>query len=159
MKYSRDNWLPVLIILIFGSIVLQGCHKEDVHKEGLAIDLADQPLDTIRAYIQGKWELQYAKGGIANIVQYIHNDFWEFTSNDRIVKSFIKNDKETIALDTTIMWYRDRGTYTNGDSTYIMQFYDNFGYPSNYVVDGIYEDTLVLHDFSSDAMFYHFTKL
>ena len=62
-----------------------------------------------------------------------------------------------IISDTTIMWYEDTDNYSG--STYIMKFYDKQNVPWNYIVDGIYNDTLIIHDFSSDAMFYHFTKL
>ena len=61
-------------------------------------------------------------------------------------------------VDTTIMWEKNLGTYTHGDSTFILKYYDKNGYPNVYVVDQIYNDTLIYHDYSSDAIFYHFIK-
>jgi hypothetical protein len=50
--------------------------------------------------------------------------------------------------------------YTGRDSTFSMNFYEKRGYPRNYIVDGIFKDSLVLHDNdnSADAVFYFFTK-
>lgn len=120
----------------------------------LNIVLYDKPLPTIRQYIQGKWQLIYGKGGIsATNIQYYHNIWWEF--NDDRIK--ILGDG-LIYVDTTVQWNYDLGTYTNGDSTFLMKFYNNQYVPSVYVTDRIYNDTLILHDNSSDAVFYHFIK-
>lgn len=128
------------------------CKKE--HK-AINITLYNKPLSAIQSSIQGNWKLHYGKGGICgSCVQYYNSLIWEFTNTNKIIKLYYQ---DTI-VNTTIKWIRDLGTYTNGDSTFIMNFYDSRGYPSNYVVDGIFNDTLVLHDNSSDAFFYHFTK-
>jgi hypothetical protein len=88
------------------------------------------------------------------MVQYYNDVYWEFNGANKIL---LTNNGVVIA-DTTIRWYKDRGTYTNGDSTFIMQFFNKQNAPSTYVVDRIFKDTLVLHDNSADAVFYFFTK-
>lgn len=144
--YTSFVIVPILILFCFAQ-----CKKEYT---SLTITLYDKPLGTIQSYIQGKWQLHYGKGGIcATCIQYYSNYYWTFTNN-RVKKSF----NGTITADTTISWIRDRGTYTNGDSTFIMSFSDKLGYPSNYVVDKIMNDTLILHENAADAVFYHFTK-
>ena len=139
--------ISFLFLFFFGQ-----CKKE---KEMLTITLYDKPLETIQSHIQGKWKCHYGKGGImANMVQYYNNVYWEFNSSNRVK---VTNNGAAIA-DTTIRWYKDKGTYTNGDSTFIMQFYDKQNVPSTYVVERIINDTLIIHDNSADAVFYHFTK-
>lgn len=127
-------------------------NKEPIDKSNIV--LYDKPLSVIKECIQGKWQLIYGKGGFAsNTIQYYHNNFWEFNNN----KIRIIDSSNTVA-DTTIRWVYDRGTFTNGDYTYVMNFYDKRGYIYDYVVDQIYDDTLILHIQASDAVFYHFIK-
>ena len=95
----------------------------------------------------------YGKGGIATNTQYYYNNFWEF--NDDSVKI---SDNSSVYANTSMHWNYDLGTYTNGDSTYLMKFYDKESVPWVYVVERIYNDTLILHDNASDAYFYHFIK-
>jgi len=119
------------------------------------IVLYDKPLDTIRHYIQGRWKLVYAKGGICGTcVQHCVNCSIEFTSNNKVISHSIEITTDT----TTIHWVRDIGTYTNNDSTYLMTFKDIQGVPWNFVIEQIYYDTLIYHDNSSDAVFYHCLK-
>lgn len=143
------NALSFLILFCF-----EQCKKEPVGHNSLSITLYDKPLDTIKFYIQGKWKCQYGKGGIAaNMIQYYNNYYWSFSLN-KVQKSY----NGTIVSDTVIHWVKEKGTYTNGDSTFVMSFYDKQNVPWNYVVERIFNDTLILHDNSSDAIFYHFTK-
>jgi len=148
-------FIAKLCCLFIASFCFSNCKKENTpQKATLNIILYDTSLSVIQQYIQGKWELIYGKGGIAaNTIQYYHNNFWEF-NNDR-VKIL---DNGNISADTTIQWIYDLGTFTNGDSTFTMKFYDAKNVPWIYVIDRIYNDTLILHDNSSDAVFYHFIK-
>lgn len=124
----------------------------------LTITLYNKPLGTIQNYIQGKWKCHYGKGGIAaNYVQYYNDFYWTFSANNRIQQLY----NGSIVTDTTInwVWTWNSGTWLNyGDSTFIMNFYDKLGYPFDYVVDRISNDTLILHDDAADAVFYHLTK-
>jgi len=140
--------IALLIVCYFFS----ECKKENTQ---LNIQLFDKPLTTIKSNIEGKWKLYYSKGGIcASCLQRYASYFWEFGSNDKIVEIYNQN----ITADTTIKWVKAPGTFTNVDSTYIMTFPDKQNVPWNYVVDGIYNDTLIIHDNSADAVFYHFIK-
>jgi len=137
----------LLILFCFGQ-----CKKEPIL---LNITLYNKPLNEIQSNIQGKWKCHYGKGGIvANMIQYYSDYYWTFSSNNRVQQS----NNGLIVTDTTISWVRAPGTYTNGDSTFILSFYDKQNVPWNYVVERIYNDTLIIHDNSSDAVFYHFTK-
>lgn len=119
------------------------------------ITLYNKPLSVIQSCIRGKWKCLYRKGGFsANVVQYYNDYYWTFTTDNKVIQ-LSKGDTVTNA---TIKWVWDMGTYTNGNSTFILSFYDKLGYPFDYVVDRILNDTLILHDNSSDAVFYHFIK-
>lgn len=148
-KLSLPFGICFFIMITFSFVQ---CKKEH---QSINISLYDKPLSVIQSYIQGKWELHYGKGGICgNCIQYYNNLFWVITPTNQIQIS--KNGSFT--TDTKINWIRDKGTYTNGDSTFIMSFFDKLGYPSNYVIDKIINDTLILHENASDAVFYYFTK-
>ena len=160
MKVSliKNNCMKSLsqffILSIFLSVLFcfTQCKKD---KGPLNITLYDKPLSTIQNYIQGKWKCHYGKGGIAaNNIQYYNNLFWIITTTSKIQIS----NNGNITTDTTINWIKDVAPYTNGDSTFIMSFFDKLGYPANYVVDKIINDTLILHETAVDAVFYHFTK-
>jgi hypothetical protein len=130
------------------------CKKNNsIPIDRLNIVLYDKPLSVIRQHIQGRWQLIYGKGGIATTTQYYHNTFWEF--NDDSVEV---SDNGSVYANTIMHWNYDLGTYTNGDSTFLMKFYDKESVPWVYVVERIYNDTLILHDHASDAYFYHFIK-
>lgn len=116
----------------------------------------NQPLDVIKQNINGKWNLIYTRGGICGsciFPQYFQST--EFTG-DRVRTYY----KDTLRIDTTILWRKDIGVFTNGDSTFVMNYYDRYGYPNSYVVERIQNDTLILHDYAAgDVVFYHFAKI
>ncbi len=88
------------------------------------------------------------------MIHYYENAYWEFSSDseDRIRQTY---DNDVVA-DTTIEWYRETDGYAG--LTHVMKFYDRSGVPLNYVAVEIRNDTLIIKDYSSDAIFYHFTK-
>ena len=141
--------IPLTFILL--CCVIQ-CKKDDKPVNQVNIVLYNQPLATIQHYILGKWKFVYGKGGICgSCIHYCNNCYVEFTSDNK----FISNTY-TITSDTTIIhWVRDVRTYTNADSTYLMTIKDIQGVPWVYVIEQIYNDTLIYHDNSSDAIFYH----
>lgn len=127
------------------------CNKE---KPSINITLFNKPLATIQSYIQGKWKLEYGKGGICgSCVQYFSNSYYTFSPGHILIAT-----NSVVYTDTTITWIRDLGVYTGGDSTFIMNFYDKRLYPYDYVIDGIFNDSLQLHDNGSDPVYYHFSK-
>jgi hypothetical protein len=127
----------------------------DTPHTSLTITLYDKPLDTIRAYLQGKWQCHYGKGGIIyNLVRTYTDYYSSFLNNDRIIQLFNGN----ITTDTTINWLWTKGVRISSDSTFLMTFYDKRGYPYGYVIDGIFSDTLMLHENGFDGVSYYFTK-
>ncbi len=144
-------------LIIISALTLLICFtqcKNDNEELLHNIVLYDKPLKTIQHYIQGKWKLVYGKGGISsNTMYYCDSCFIEFTSDNKVISNSF-----AITGATTILWIKDIGTYTNNESTYLMTFKDNQGVPWVYVIDRIYNDTLIYHDNSSDAIFYHYIK-
>ncbi len=153
MKRKTFSFCYLFLLILILSCFTQ-CKKEDTPTN---IILYNKPLKTIQSYIKGKWKLVYAKGGICGTcLHYCDNCYVEFTSNNKVL---VPDGDGTYLTDTIIEWVRDIGTYTNNDSTYLMKFYDKYGYPNIYVIEQIKHDTLIYHDNSSDAVFYHFIKL
>lgn len=153
-KIDPIYFLPLVMFLF----CFAQCRKEHSNQPhvGLSITLYNKPLDTIQFYLKGKWKCHFGKGGIGNTVQYYNSFYWTFSSNNRVLQSY----NGSIVTDTTIswVWTLNGGTFTNGDSTFIMSFYDKRGYPYDCVIERIINDTLILHDDADDVMFYHFTK-
>lgn len=149
MKKLFSLLMPFFLFIV--CLCLSNCKKKI---DKLNIVLYNKSLFVIQKYIQGRWELIYGKGGIsANNIQYYHDDLWDFDNNRVRILS-----NGNVFADTTIQWSYEMGSYTNGGYTYVMNFYDKRNVPSVYVVDRIYNDTLILHDLASDAVFFHFIK-
>lgn len=149
--YTFYNSLALVVLFCFVQ-----CKKEHT---ALTITLYDKPLPIIKSYIQGTWKLQYEKGGICSTcTNHFENKnyLWQFGLDDKIKQTFDDN----IFTDTTIIWKNDWAYYINNNSTFNMNFHDKRGYPYNYVVDGIFNDTLQLHDsYAVDAVYYYLTKV
>ena len=145
---NSSFFLTILIAIGFSQ-----CKKEP---KPLNVALYDKPVNVIQSYIQGKWKVQYGKGGfIGNWIQFYQNVFYEFGSGSRV-----KITNTGIAItDTTIEWNKEKGIFVEVDSIYTMKFYDKLGYPNVLVPSKIYNDTLILHDYSSDAMFYSLIRM
>ena len=149
-RITRFCILPFLIFL-FCSIQ---CRKEH---NGLTITLYDKPLPVIQSYIQGKWKLDYTKGGICGSCIYPDtNQSYLILSPDRFV---FGNNLAGVVVDTVIYWKRDKDIFN--DSTYLLTFYHSQWYgpfPLIYIVDGIHNDTLRLIDNASDPFYYYYSK-
>jgi len=146
---------PVFYIALCMAVlcfILPQCKK---HTTRLNITLYNQPLSVIQKYVSGKWKLEYTYGGIiANLRSDYHdkNYIWQIDEGSHIKKW----DMGNLFTDTTIEWYQY--TYGGGDKIFVMKFYDDRQYPYNYIVWGIVDDSLVLRDFGSDPVTYHFSK-
>jgi hypothetical protein len=146
--------MKILLLFFCLLFITTSCRKEE--NSHVNIVLYDKPLETIQHYIHGKWKLAYAKGGICSTcMQECNNCFIEFTPDNK----FISNTFAITTDTTTINWVREIRTYTNNGYTYLMTFKDKEGVPWAYVIERIYNDTLIYHDNSADAVFYHFIKL
>lgn len=142
----------IILICITFLFCFTQCKKENIK---INITLYNKPLTTIQSYIKGKWKCNYGKGGIdASNIQYYDNYYWTFSDDNKIIQSY----NGIITSDTTITWIKSLGIYTSGDSTFIMSFYDKQYVPWNYVVKGIFNDTLIIYDNAFDAYYYHLTK-
>ena len=119
------------------------------------ITLHDKSLPVIKRYVSGKWKLEYTYGGfIANQRTDFHgkNYIWQIDKGSHINQWYMGH----LITNSSIKWYQY--TYGGGDKIFEMKFYNDRMYPYNYVIYGIVNDSLVLRDFSDDAMIYHFSK-
>lgn len=157
---KKLSFIPLSVLTLIAFFYFSRCKKgQSLNCKGgntpSNIVLYNKPLPVIQCAIRGKWKLVYAKGGIAsNNVQYFDDIFWRFYQDNKIMEFY----NDTITLNTTIYWHKELGSYA-GNTTFIMKFFDKYGYPNIFVVDRIVNDTLILHDNAFDAVFYHFIKL
>lgn len=146
----------VIPVLCFMSSCRKGGSIKDSSTTNIV--LYNKPLPVIQSNIQGEWKLDYEKGGICSICINSFRDvnyIWKFGSGDKVVQTF----NGAIFTDTTISWVKDLGMYMGTDSTFIMEFYDKRDYPYVFVVDGVLNDSLQLHDNGYDPVYYYFYKL
>lgn len=102
--------------------------------------LKEQPLDTIRHYISGKWQLHYSYGGFTGHTRIDYPDsFIDFGSGNSVY--WIRNNE--LYADTPVTW--TWGVDMMGDSTYTMR-------PFSWCVWGVKGDTLALYDNGNDGM-------
>lgn len=143
-----------LVMLIFAFCFSQ-CKKDPAQ---LNITLNDKSLKTIKSHIQGRWRLQYTKGGICGSCVYpAKNNQYMDIAGDRII---VGSDSAGVIIDTTITWIQATSYYYQ-KPTYLLSYYFPPGYgpfPISYIVDGIYNDTLRLIDNASDPSFKYLTK-
>ncbi|TZF85708.1 hypothetical protein FW774_01125 (plasmid) [Pedobacter sp. BS3] len=150
----KNVFFILFAITLINIICFTGCKKKE--HSPLNMTLYDKPLSVIQAAIHGKWKLQYGKGGInAKMVQYYNNSYYDFSTQNTVRVTY----NDVIYADTTIIWRNEAEIYTNGLSTFTMNFYDKRGYPYIHIVDRFINDTLVLHDYAVDAVYYYFTKV
>ncbi len=143
-----------LFFSIFGSILLVASCSNNSDRRKTNIQLYDKPLSIIKSHMEGKWQLHYIKGGfITNYVQQYDDCYWKFELNNA---DKLKTINGPISADTIIFWEAGQDNYAG--ETYIMNFYDKDNIPNSFIVDGIYNDTLMIHINSADAMFFYFTE-
>ena len=151
-KSFRLFQISIAILILF---CFSQCKKN--HSESGTVTLYNQTLPVIQSHINGKWKLEYINGGfIANYYNSFHDEnvIWQFSLGTRVIQNYNGN----IYTDTTITWIRDLGVNTRNDSTYLMKFYSKNGNPYIYVVDRIFNDSLILRDNAVDGQDYHFSK-
>jgi hypothetical protein len=144
--------LPVFIFLPI-LFLFTKCEKDHT---ALSITLYDKPLSTIQSYTKGKWVMIYVQGGLSGGRRDAYPGNYLILSADRIV---IGNDATGITvLDTTVIWSRAR---YGSDSTYLLNYLSSPDFPLVHaeVVDRIFNDTLILFEYSSSEPYYgHYIK-
>lgn len=152
MKYVKSigHYLFAKLLLVLLAFSVCQCHKT---RQTLTISLYNQPLSQIKMYTKGKWRLQYSNGGFAYQVIPGKNNQYLQILDDRLLAG---NDLAAATVDAPLSWYRVYWPGSLNDSTYLLSA-GNGNYPY-YFIDGIVNDTLIMHDFASDAFYYHYTK-
>ena len=154
--------LKIALILALLTTMEAGCKKDadtdintgintDTLERVSNIILYDKPLEVIQFYIRGEWQLDYYKGGFAsNTIQYYDSVFWKFPSAYEVLRNM--NGKEVD--DYQVYWYKEQQL-----NTYSMNIILKGSYVEKYFIDGIYNDSLVIHDSNADRIYYHFARL
>ncbi|GAB6012988.1 hypothetical protein [Viscerimonas tarda] len=140
--------LTALFVLTTG---MAGCDKEE-ETSPQNISLYGKDSLTIQKYIQGKWNLVYAKGGIAaNYIHYFNDCTVEFTAD----KKYITSGNGT--THTLMYYWQKYAIYTGStDSICIMQ---PIGTLFEMLFEEIRNDTLIYSDaFISEPMTYFLVK-
>ena len=123
------------------------------------ISLWDKPLDTVKANIQGKWKLEYRKGGIiAGYIYYPEKpEFYTFNQNN-LLWSY---DGKVFA-NNALGWVKGVNycpcVSSTGDNVWLMMFSDSRNTPYDHVIDNIHNDTLVFHDNGFDGVTYNCSR-
>jgi hypothetical protein len=114
--------------------------------------LHDKPLKTIQQYIHGQWRLVYSKLGSGRYP--CDNCRVEFTQDDKFISNVL------VIYDTpySITWIKDIGKHLDGDSTYLMTLGLESGYSYPFVIDKIFNDTLIFYENFDDAYSYYCIK-
>ena len=152
VKNLKNKTLSVVLAtaLFYSFMVfLSGCEKTTVDTQPLHLNvtLYDQDTITIQKYIEGKWNLVYAKGGLAYHIEYFDGYTAEFTADHQYITS------GNGGTGTEMYYWRKEGeVYGYPDSVYVM-------FPREIVFDKIKNDTLIYSDVFVDGMYYYLTKI
>ena len=149
MIFKRGLKILFLSTLLIFTVL--GCYKKEIiiPQYNSNIVLYDKPLDVIRVNIMWKWKLEYGEGGFCGTCIYPakKNIIWEFTQDNKIIQTY----NDTLITNSDIVWAKEKYTY-------VMTFYYLNGMPWNYMVKGIYNDTLIISDYGPDAISYYLTR-
>jgi hypothetical protein len=142
----------IFILILTISFPFQ-CKKEEI-KPSSNITLKDKTLPVIKVNIKGMWKLCYERGGICAVCPPTIFDqvYYEFGDQDRIIWT----DKNQKLADTIILWQYVKDIFE--EYTFTLNFSDTRLYPYSYIVDGIYNDTLLLIDNAYDPMYYYLSR-
>ncbi len=141
------------IFAIVSTVIIAGCVYNTLERN---LILHDKPLSVIRSNIQGKWKLQYVKGGLcANCAGPVRHNPYMIIDNDRIV---FGDDSLSVVVDTIIVWKKDKDIFN--DSTFLLsyRYSKGYAYPYYQIVDRIQNGTLVIIDNAYDAFYYYYTQ-
>jgi hypothetical protein len=140
--YIKKIAFIILPTLMLAMSSFSGCKKQNLP---LNVTLYDKDTVTIQKYIQGKWDVVYCKGGIANITQYFDGCTAEFTADKKYTIS------SPVGSETMKYFWRKELAYGYTDYVYVMQ-------PKVIIFNAIKNDTLIYHEASVDAISYYLIK-
>ena len=147
-----------IFILISILILSSQCKKAEIKDEIVIpssnIVLKDKDLAIIKGNLNGKWKLCYEQGGFCELCppRIIDGEYYEFKDGNRIIWT----DKNLKLADSEILWKKEKDVFE--ENTFILNFVDTRSYPYSFIVDGIYNDTLLLTENAYDSMSYYLTR-
>lgn len=162
---SFNKILLLVMVSLIPSILFTNCAKD---KQPVVVDieppvtivLYDKPLTTIKQYVQGSWKLINARGGFTYTVYHCERCFLTINPDDTYICRRLSDKSEVDTL--SIKWIKELGSFIpTYDSTYILHLYTLDGSRSvgwSFIIDRIDHDTLVMHDYNSEPIFYHYLK-
>jgi hypothetical protein len=147
--YSYSGMFSCLLVLLIFTFMAASCEKQEElnPQETVNVTLYDKDTVTIQNYIQGKWNVIYAKGGISvTNIQYFDSCTVEFTAD----KKYISN---SYGRTETYIYYWHKELEVYADSVYVM-------FPRLIIFDKIKNDTLIYSDaLMSEPMHYYLVNL
>ena len=142
----------VALAAILCMLLFKQCTKE---AGSVNISFRNKSLQLVQSYVSGKWILNYAYGGIAAIKYPAKHHAYLNLTDSHIT---IGNDSAGVIVDTVASW-RKEPDGPNNSITLVSYFYaPGYGFAYNYVVDEIKNDTLIMHEYTSDALYYYYTR-
>jgi len=141
----------LLISIAIISLYCIACKDKNIdppHYDIEYLELYNKPLDTIRHYLNGKWQIHKAIGGTTFQILSTKNYFVEFKFQSAISNDSIKTYNDTaIFVNSNAFWSKE---YTNiyiADSTYLLNYYtSNTSSNAKQIIHIIKNDTLIIRD-------------
>jgi hypothetical protein len=108
--------------------------------------LRNKPLETIRGFINGKWQLRLIIGGYSGIERhYLEHQFVEYIYNASIGTDSIKYYSDNIVGYTIKRIYWDKKPSNYGDSTFVY-WYPDVAVNNEIMIVASRNDTLIIQD-------------
>lgn len=139
-----------ILYLLLVSILLVSCSKEkEKETEPINIILYNKSLSVIQEYIEGKWNLDYASGGIMGATYVDTINSYIIFSSDHIT---IGDDIRGIITDTTLIWKKVK---IQEDS---INVYIHPGTSIYTIVIEIKNSNLITSDYLADGFMYSYSR-
>jgi len=151
----------MIIFLIITVLTSTRCNDDSTDEYNCNGKLKDKSLDHIRHCIEGKWQIEYAVGGITGGFFKIEDQFVEFKANDSIYLT----QQGIINVRDKVEWRMM--TDRTDEQTYIMFFEDWRDYPYSWGVEGFldvplessYAKRLVIFEDQNDGFTYYLNRI
>ncbi len=147
--------LSISILVI--TIVIASCKKNNPEPHPSNAVLYNKSVSVIKSYIEGKWKINYAIGGMTGNqrIDFI-NSFMEFKFHP--IDSIIHVENGVIRSQSRINWFPGQDIFT-GTTIYFLGFniYQS-NLPFSYRISQIENDTLLVTQPVADGYTYALTK-